>query len=164
MTRVVVKKGMSDFVLTGAQTGVLYVSSLPVEKNVFNGVKRKIDIFRDAFKATDASQSTVHVVNATSTQLDLPDRSIDYVFTDPPFGGFIPYAEINQINEAWLGQLTDKSNEAIVSPAQSKGVAEYAGLMKQVFSEVARTMKMTPRQLSFSTHLNLRFGKPSVTP
>ena len=32
MARVVVKKGSKDFVLTGAQSGVLYVSSLPVEK------------------------------------------------------------------------------------------------------------------------------------
>ncbi|HEX7095582.1 MAG TPA: DNA methyltransferase, partial [Acidimicrobiales bacterium] len=49
MTRVVVKSGMKDFVLTGAQSGVLYVSSLPVEKNVIDGVRRKIDTFRSAF-------------------------------------------------------------------------------------------------------------------
>ena len=27
------------------------------------------------------------------------NNSIDFVFTDPPFGDFIPYAEVNQINE-----------------------------------------------------------------
>jgi hypothetical protein len=32
MTRIVVKRGQPDFVLTGAQSGVLYVSGLPVEK------------------------------------------------------------------------------------------------------------------------------------
>lgn len=141
MTRVVVKKGMSDFVLTGAQSGVLYISSLPVEKNVFTGVARKVDVFAAAFAAAADSTSTVRVVNASSTHLDLPDRSVDYVFTDPPFGGFIPYAEINQLNEAWLGRLTDTTEEVIVSPGQGKGTAEYAALMKQVFAEVSRVMK-----------------------
>jgi 16S rRNA G966 N2-methylase RsmD len=141
MTRVVVKNGMTDFVLTGAQSGVLYVSSLPVEKNVIEGVRRKIETFRSAFMTSYGGTGTVRVVNASSTQLDLPDGSIDYVFTDPPFGGFIPYAEINQINEAWLGATTDDTEEAIVSPAQGKGVTEYAALMKRVFAEVARVMK-----------------------
>ena len=141
MTRVVVKHGMADFVLTGAQSGVLYVSSLPVEKNVFDGVTRKIETFRKAFSLSHGCSGIVRVVNGSSTNLDLPDRSIDYVFTDPPFGGFIPYAEINQINEAWLGALTDRADEAIVSPAQGKGVTEYGALMKGVFTEVSRVMK-----------------------
>ena len=38
MTRVVAKHGSKDFVLTGAQSGVLYISKLPVEKNVFKGL------------------------------------------------------------------------------------------------------------------------------
>ena len=49
MTRVVVKKGQNDLVLTGAQSGVLYVSGLPVEKNIFKGVRRKIRTIADAF-------------------------------------------------------------------------------------------------------------------
>lgn len=141
MTRVVVKSGMKDFVLTGAQSGVLYVSSLPVEKNVLEGVRRKIDTFKAAFTVGHGGTGTVRVVNASSTRLDLPDRSIDYVFTDPPFGGFIPYAEVNQINEAWLGVTTDTEEEAIISPAQGKDVGDYARLMKQVFAELARVMK-----------------------
>lgn len=141
MTRVVVKNGMKDFVLTGAQSGVLYVSSLPVEKNVIDGVRRKIETFRSAFMTSHGGSGTVRVVNASSTHLDLADRSIDYVFTDPPFGGFIPYSEINQLNEAWLGVTTDDTEEAIVSPAQGKSVTEYGALMKRVFAEVARVMR-----------------------
>ena len=141
MTRVVVKNGMKDFVLTGAQSGVLYVSSLPVEKNVIDGVRRKVETFKSAFMTSHGGSGTVRVLNASSTQLDLADRSIDYVFTDPPFGGFIPYSEINQLNEAWLGVTTDDTEEAIVSPAQGKSVTEYSALMKRVFAEVARVMK-----------------------
>lgn len=141
MTRVVVKKGMKDFVLTGAQSGVMYVSSLPVEKNVFAGVERKIKTFANAFQVGNGASGDVSVVNASSTCLNLPDSSVDYVFTDPPFGDFIPYSEINQVNEAWLGSLTDSAEEAIISRSQRKDVQDYETLMSRVFSEVGRVLK-----------------------
>lgn len=141
MTRVVVKEGGSEFVLTGAQTGVLYISGLPVEKNVFEGIKRKVGSLSRAFETVKDSRSTVQVINASSTNVQLPDASVDYVFTDPPFGDFIPYAEINQINEVWLGQMTDRREEVIMSNAQGKGVDDYGRMMGQVFKEVSRVMK-----------------------
>lgn len=141
MTRVVVKNGQKDFVLTGAQSGVLYVSSIPVEKNIILGLNRKIGVLKEAFESVRGSQSKVSVFNSSSTKLSLKDKSIDYVFTDPPFGDYIPYAEINQIAEAWLGKATDRTKEIIVSPSQNKGVLEYEKLMTSVFAELGRVLK-----------------------
>ena len=141
LTRVVAKHGQKDLVVSGAQSGVLYVPGLPVEKNVFAGVRRKIGTFSNAFRLTAGSRSLVRVVNASSTALDLPDNAVDYVFTDPPFGDYIPYAEVNQVNEAWLGKLTDRTEEAIMSPSQGKGSKEYAQLISQIFTEVGRVLK-----------------------
>ncbi len=141
MTRVVVKRGQADFVLTGAQSGVLYISGLPVEKNVFKGVARKLGTLRDAFSLIFDSCSQVDVVNQSSTSLAIPDASIDYVFTDPPFGSYIPYAELSQLNEVWLGTTTDRREEVIVSRGQEKSVEDYGELMATVFSEVVRVMK-----------------------
>ncbi len=143
LARVVAKKNMPDFVTTGAQSGVLYVSGLPVEKNVFAGIRRKIPTFHEAFRLTRNSASEIRVENASSTRLDLPDKSVDFVFTDPPFGDFIPYAEVNQLNEAWLGQFTDRTAEAIISPAQGKGIPEYGRLLREVFREIARVLRPT---------------------
>ena len=141
MTRVVIKDGQSDFVLTGAQSGVLYVSGLPVEKNVLEGITRKVKPLRDSFKLVRHSRSTVSVHNRSSTSLRESDASIDYIFTDPPFAGFIPYAEINQVNELWLGKRTKSKNEAIVSEAQGKSLEDYGRLMSAVFKEAARVLK-----------------------
>jgi len=141
MTRVVVKDGQSDFVLTGAQSGVLYVSGLPVEKNVLEGITRKVKSLRDSFELMRNSRSTVSVHNRSSTSLGEPDASIDYVFTDPPFADFIPYAEINQVNELWLGKRTNNKNEAVVSEAQGKSLDDYGRLMSAVFKEAARVLK-----------------------
>jgi hypothetical protein len=141
MTRVVLKKGQSDFVLTGSQSGVLYISGLPVEKNLLEGVRRKSKAFIDSFWMLHGSRSKVQVHNASSENMHLKARSVDYVFTDPPFGGYIPYAELNQINELWLGRTTDRSREVIVSPSQSKGVPEYGAMMGNVFKEISRVLK-----------------------
>lgn len=141
MTRVVVKKGQKDLVLTGSQSGVLYISGLPVEKNVIEGVARKAKAFKEAFTLIHGSASRVSVHNASSEKMDLLDASMDYVFTDPPFGDYIPYAEINQINEIWLGETTDRSKEIIVSEAQKKGVDSYGNMMGSVFREMARVLK-----------------------
>lgn len=141
MTRVVVKKDQRDFVLTGAQSGVLYVSGLPVEKNIFEGMRRKAKTIRDAFALVHGSRSSVRVVRGSSTRLDLPDASVSYVFTDPPFGDYIPYAEVNQISEAWLGRLTNRSEEIVVSPSGGKSVDTYGRMMAEVFAEIARVLK-----------------------
>jgi 16S rRNA G966 N2-methylase RsmD len=141
MTRVVIKKDQADFVLTGSQSGVLYVSGLPVEKNVLEGITRKAKSFVNAFELIHGSRSTVSVHNQSSAKLSLRTNSIDYVFTDPPFGGYIPYAEINQINELWLGTITDRAHEIIVSAAQGKDVGAYATMMGSVFIEIARVLK-----------------------
>lgn len=141
MTRVVLKKQSKDFIVTGAQSGVMYVSGLPVEKNVFIGVERKIRTFAAAFEMLHGLSGEAEIVTGSSTKLHLADESIDYVFTDPPFGAYIPYSEINQINELWLGQITCTDDEAIISPSQGKGIDEYRELLSSVFSEVSRVMK-----------------------
>ena len=141
MSRVVVKKNQQDLVLTGSQSGVLYISGLPVEKNIFRGVKKKIGSLERAFSLVWDSKSEVKVYNKSSERLSLENKSIDYVFTDPPFGDYIPYAEINQINEGWLKKLTRRKSEVIISKGQGKGLSEYEVMMKSVFSEVSRVMK-----------------------
>lgn len=141
MTRVVLKQNQKDFILTGAQSGVLYISSLPVEKNVFRGLQRKINVLVDAFGLVYGSRSQVEIINGTSSNLRLRDASVDYVFTDPPFGGYIPYAEINHLNEAWLGRLTNRAQEIIVSPSQGKRVGDYGKMIGAVFHEIARVLK-----------------------
>lgn len=141
MTRVVAKKNSKDFILTGAQSGVLYISSLPVEKNIISGIKRKAGYFKEAFRIINGCTGNVTVLNESSTSIPLPDKSVDYVFTDPPFGDFIPYAEVNQINELWLDKQTERREEIIISPAQGKTNTEFQNMMGSVFKEVHRVLK-----------------------
>lgn len=141
MSRVVLKKNSRDFVLTSAQSGVLYISSLPVEKNIIIGAERKLKTFLNAFKYVNTCSGTVNVVNQSSETLNLNDKTIDYLFTDPPFGDFIPYSEVNQINELWLGEITNKEKEAIISESQNKDLEKYQSMMTTIFVEARRVLK-----------------------
>ena len=141
MTRVVAKKNSKDFVLTGAQSGVLYISKIPVEKNILLGLKRKAKPFLDAYSQLEKCTGSVVVHNASSASMTEDDNSIDFVFTDPPFGDYIPYAEVNQINELWLQTQTKRADEVIISASQNKGISEYQSMLSVVFGEIQRVLK-----------------------
>lgn len=141
MTRVVAKSGQKDFVVTSAQPGVLYVSGIPVEKNLISGLLRKLGTIGKAFGIIHGRKGRVDVHQRSSCSVALPNRSVDYVFTDPPFGGNIPYAEINFLNEAWLRNHTDQTEEAIVSKHQKKTLADYQLLLTNALSETRRILK-----------------------
>lgn len=145
MTRVVAKQNHADLVLTSAQPGVLYISGLPVEKNVFLGLRRKIETIRQAFATLHGLEGQVEVRQGSSLQTNLADASVDYVFTDPPFGGNIPYSEVNFISEAWLGRSTNTRDEAVISGFQTKGIEVYESLLTKAFSEIRRILKPSGR-------------------
>ncbi len=128
MTRVVAKQNVKDFVLTGAQSGVLYISRLPVEKNILLGLKRKVKPFNETYAMLEGCSGTITVHNQSSSKMIEKNQSIDFVFTDPPFGDYIPYAEVNQINELWLPSVTNRSEEVIISDAQNKTVESYSDM------------------------------------
>ncbi len=141
MTRVVAKKKSKDFVLTGAQSGVLYISKLPVEKNILLGLKRKSIPFYDAYKVLEKCTGEFVIHNSSSEKMLEKSGTIDFVFTDPPFGDFIPYAEVNQINELWLNQTTNREKEIIISPSQNKSIVNYQRMLTRVFAEISRIIK-----------------------
>ncbi|MDO4548993.1 MAG: DNA methyltransferase, partial [Clostridia bacterium] len=86
-------------------------------------------------------ESKTAITCQSSTYLDVPDNTIDYVFTDPPFGSNLDYSELNYIWEAWLTVKTNNQQEAIVSTGQNKALAEYQIIMERCFCEFYRVLK-----------------------
>jgi hypothetical protein len=143
MTRIVAKAGQADLVVTSGQPGVLYISGLPVEKNVFSGVARKLKTVTAAFSELHGGQANVVVHCGSSRAMVESSGVADYIFTDPPFGGNIPYAEVNYLNEAWLGSISNRAEEAIVSRSQDKSIGDYQNMLADVFRECARVLAPT---------------------
>lgn len=132
---------------TNVLTGTLYIASLNYEFNAFSLFRRKARSIADLFAVTNLARGKAFVCRGSATSLDwLPDASIDYVFTDPPFGSNIFYADSSFLWEAWLGAFTDERLEAVVNkkrkPEQGgKTVQDYGALMAEAFSEIHRVLK-----------------------
>jgi DNA modification methylase len=127
----------------GPLSNTLYVPSLQVETNIGEKLVTAIDhISRAISSGSDVFPGAVLVsTGAANRLLEVPDESVDYIFTDPPFGANINYSEQSFLLEWWSGVETNSEQEAITNSAQRKGVAEYRALMTASFKECARVLK-----------------------
>jgi hypothetical protein len=71
----------------------------------------------------------------------IKSNSIDYIFTDPPFGENIYYSDLNLLIESWHKVLTNPSPEAIIDKAKSKSILEYQNLMFSCFKKYYDVLK-----------------------
>ncbi|MCJ7447193.1 MAG: hypothetical protein MUO72_05855 [Bacteroidales bacterium] len=73
----------------------------------------------------------------------LPNSSVDYVITDPPHGDRIPYLELSQLWNSWLGNDVNYEDEIIISTSKDrkKTTLEYNNQLNLVFSEIYRVLK-----------------------
>ena len=72
----------------------------------------------------------------------LEDNSVDYILTDPPYGGEgIQYGELSMLWNLWLGYSEDLDAEVAFNPYRNKTEADYAEGLKQVFAEAYRLLK-----------------------
>ena len=156
MSRIVFKRGQPQPVLTGYQTGALYISALPVEKNPLIGIARsKLRAVSRTFALTCRRRGSVRVSTRPAQSWKGEASEIDYFFLDPPFGGNIPYAEANFIAEAWLGSATDRTHEAIISKVQEKTSGDYRALLADCFQSLSRCLS-TEGQITVMFHASTR--------
>jgi hypothetical protein len=132
---------------TNVLSGTLYIASLTYEFNVFSLLRRKISAVTQLARTLSAAPGSCHVQQGSATTLsDIADSSIDYVFTDPPFGANIYYSDASFLWEAWLDSFTPTEEEAVVSTSLTaehggKTLQDYEKLMAASFGEIARVVK-----------------------
>ena len=122
-------------------SGVYYVASQHSECSPWYILDGKLDRLVKAFRKYLARPATAAVNTGTAARLPLADSSIDYIFTDPPFGENIYYSDLNFLVESWHGVKTDPNPEAIVDRVRQKGIPEYQHLMYRCFAEYYRVLK-----------------------
>jgi len=122
-------------------TGVYYVASQHAECSpwyVLDGkLKRLVSTFRHQF----AQYGWTVTTTGTAARLGIPCNSIDYIFTDPPFGENIYYADLNFLAESWHRVRTEPGPEAIVDRARRKDLFDYQRLMEACLKEYYRVLK-----------------------
>jgi len=136
--------------------GLLYIGSITVEDNIMRQLETKIRQVCQGLGQLGKSRGSfptrcyVHKGSAENLPV-IPDASVDYVFTDPPFGGNIFYSDASMLYEAWLGECTDQTRELVYhrrSRQQRKRdgyvfrtLDDYAEGMALAFKEMFRVLK-----------------------
>jgi hypothetical protein len=104
--------------------------------------------FDCGIQSTNLCISTQNAYDLTA----IPSDSIDYIFTDPPYGGTIQYGELSAPWEAWQG--FDKmwhSDEITIAAARGKDESEWTDLIRRSMGECFRVLK-PGRWLSLCYH------------
>jgi hypothetical protein len=131
---------------TNVQTGTLYISSLNYEWNVLSLFRRKVRDVHAYYAAHPSFPGSAEVVRESATSLaGVPENSVDYIFTDPPFGANIYYADCALLWESWLGEYTDPRDEILIHTKQrdrgGNSLADYERLMTQAFTRMREVLK-----------------------
>lgn len=108
---------------------------------------------RDIAGLIDAAvMQNAQVAKGTATDLSrIPDESVDYIYTDPPYGSKIPYLDLSIMWNQWLDlpvQDEDYENEAIEGGEARKSKQNYSRLITLSIAEMARVLKYD-RWMSF---------------
>ena len=104
-------------------------------------LRGKLKRLQGAFRPLPSERTRAAVTTSDCGILGLPSNSVDYIFTDPPFGDNLAYSELNFLNEAFHRVFTNRPSEAIVSKTQRKDLYEYQRLMTCCFAEYLRVLK-----------------------
>ncbi len=134
--------------MTGFYTGETYI-----ENNVLhyyeNRIKKVIKGKEDYLNSlsgdllTEPVKSTYQITNFDAKKLQLPDNSVDYVFTDPPYGDSVPYFEQSVIWNSWLNFSPDYQQEIVISDSgqRKKDITAFENDIYSAFSEIRRVLK-----------------------
>ncbi len=92
------------------------------------------------------SPTVCRVVHGSATALGgvCKPASVDYVFTDPPYGAYIAYLDLSTMWNAWLGfPVTDADKEVEVIEGGDKDHSRdhYLQLLRKTISEIHRALK-----------------------
>jgi hypothetical protein len=121
-----------------ALSGTLYIGSTVSEPSPRYVLAGKIRRFS---KAIPKPVAPVAITTQSLSSVAVPSNSVDYAFVDPPFGGNLPYAELNFLWEAWLRVFTRVSQDAVTSETQGKTLGTYTELMTECLRDVYRVLK-----------------------
>lgn len=133
--RFIINKHNPNGRINGPLTGTWYIPSEYVEQSA-------MILFKDKFLKSGWSNSGNCIQTSSASLLtNIPDSSVDYIFTDPPFGANIMYSELNFLWESWLKVKTNNKPEAIENKTQNKSVLDYQNIMTKCFKEYFRTLK-----------------------
>ena len=133
----------------------LFESSVLGRQGVLKGKKeaeKVIPYYKEAREFNDLKKdANIWIITGSSLDLEkygIPKREIDYVFTDPPYGGSIQYMELSTLWVSWLkGEKNDPrfemdfEQEITINDSQGKDFNIYHNMLRKTFEQIYEVLK-----------------------
>jgi 16S rRNA G966 N2-methylase RsmD len=152
-----------------------WLPAVPTHQNVWDVFRRRVQRVKLAKEETNTligvffeEGNTFSLYHHSATRLDelLPECSVDYVFTDPPYGGNIAYLDLSAMWNAWLGLEVgkrDREDEVIEGGSLQKTKEQYLEQLTLALKGIARVLK-PDRWLSLVfAHKDLEFWSAIIS-
>ena len=115
----------------------------------------------DDWRQVLSGEADIAVLTGDSIELmkKLPEESVDYIFTDPPYDASIQYGELSYLWNAWLKEdfrYTERitTQEVVRNERQHKPFEVYHSLLNNSFQGFYRVLRS-------ERHLTLTFHNPT---
>ena len=99
----------------------------------------------------DGANILFETANALELTKIVPPNSVDYIFTDPPYGGAVQYFELSTLWASWLNLDLDYAEEITINGQQNKDFDYYHKMLRSAFREMYRVLKPN-RYLTVTFH------------
>lgn len=138
--------------MTGFYTGETYIENNVLhyfENRLNKSIKGKLDYLQqfggeEFLNFNELEYKNKYFILQNDVKhLDIEDESVDYIFTDPPYGDAVPYFEQSIIWNSWLKFNPDYKNEIVVtdSKVRNKNTSVFEEEINIAFSEISRVLK-----------------------
>ena len=122
-----------------------WIPSKPAERNVWELFEIRFNrVIKIKEKLQTQLKGKVEIKEGTATKLtEIDSETIDYVYTDPPYGANIAYLDLSKMWIAWLNLNRKSRNEQEIIEGGSLGNsrAKYLELMGNAIKEIHRVLK-----------------------
>lgn len=101
---------------------------------------KNTEVFEDLKDDSNILIKTHNVLNINEI---ISPNSIDYIFTDPPYGDAVPYLELDYMWNSWLENEVDFDDEIIISdsPTRNKKFELYEKMLNAAFKQIHMILK-----------------------
>lgn len=148
-----VRKGKDE--LESAPNDLFYQSYFGPLENVikdFSGslLHQRANVEQQDSRLQKSNGEKIFQADATNLK-EIESCSIDFIYTDPPYGAKIPYLDLSTMWNVWLDLPVDsalKEKECIEKGSLEKSKYDYYDLMKKSLKEMYRVLKWN-RWLAF---------------
>ncbi len=140
----------------------------PVERRIINGKAEKVTVTRETDSGTQIDNIAQFMGNGrqfmlmqgSSVALNLPDNSVDFIVTDPPYFDSVQYGDLAAYFRVWLQQLLPEAANWQYELADAavdqrvNGSGQYADVLADIFLECHRVLKENGRFIFTFHHRN----------